>query len=296
MSPPAPPAPRPTWSRSRVGPEWVVPSGSRVGPEWVPGGSQVGPEWFPGWSRELNKVTFCCNPNSSTSPRAPKVPTAGQTSLNCCTATRLTIISLFSLSSLLSLPNYRTTTSELPWSLRLLAVQRYIPQIKGHRCSNPIGRRISRRISHDPPLLAAYASHGVDRVHCCISSVPAFSALRFRIRSTIPEYLAPSGLCGFGVFDPASAIDAAATAVAASVSLQSAAFRCGGGSGGRRRVAVRREGGSPSGGGGGTSSGGGGGTSSGGGGGTSSRGSTACTGGMSDVDSTGAAMSAASTP
>ena len=160
--------------------------------------------------------------------------------------------------------------------------------------SNPIGRMIS----HDPPLLAAYASHGVVRVHCCISRVDALSALRFRIRSTIPEYFAPSGLCGLGVFDPeqpASAVDAAAAAaVAASVSLQSAAFRCGGGSGGRRRVAVRREGGSPSGGGGGTSSGGGGGTSSGGGGGTSSRGSTACTGGMSDVDSTGAAMSAKS--
>ena len=35
--------------------------------------------------------------------------------------------------------------------------------------SNPIGRMISLRISHVPPLLAAYASHGVVRVHRCIS-------------------------------------------------------------------------------------------------------------------------------
>ncbi len=52
--------------------------------------------------------------------------------------------------------------------------------------SNPIGRMIS----HDPPLLAAYASHGVVRVHRCIS------------REASIRLAGPDSLSEFRVFRP----------------------------------------------------------------------------------------------
>jgi hypothetical protein len=116
-----------------------------------------------------------------------------------------TIISLWSLGSLLSLPNYRTSTSELPWSLRLLADQQYFLQIRAVAAPdtplrNPIGRRISLGICHATRRCSRRMRLMVLSAFIAASAVltpfpPCGSGFAQRIRSISPRAVSVALAC-----------------------------------------------------------------------------------------------------